>query len=105
MGLNQFQRVEHLLRKHDLKVEYQHIFQRYVVTLKDADGKELWHRRHIDANLIYDEMWEFLEQFDKDQQVGASDQRQTREPGKGTVTADGNTVPCLTHKTTNLKQQ
>ena len=103
MGLNQFQRVKHLLQKHDLHVEYQHILQRYVVSLKDADGKELWHRRHFDANLICGEMWRYLEQFDKEQQTGASDQRSAHEPGKGAV--DVNTVPCLSHKTTNLNNR
>ena len=103
-GLNQFQRVEHLLRKHDLHVEYQQIFQRYIVRLKDADGKEVWHRRHFDANLIYDEMWQYLEQFDKEQQTGASDHKSDPESGKGAVAADGDAVPSLSHKATNFKQ-
>jgi hypothetical protein len=57
-------RLEELLRKHDLRVSYYEMFCRWHFQLNDKDGKLLWHMKDFDLKKIQKSLLDYLENYD-----------------------------------------
>ena len=59
------QRIDELLERHGMTLEYDNIFDRWFFTLYDRQGAVVWKRKGMSANLeaMRDGLLEFLEAY------------------------------------------
>ena len=59
------QRIDELLERHGMTLEYDHILDRWFFTLYDRQGEVVWKRKGMSANLeaMRDGLLEFLEAY------------------------------------------
>lgn len=59
--------MEKLLEDSDLYTELQEPFDHYcLMTIRKADGKQVWSRNRTDAQALHDDMMQFLRTYEKD---------------------------------------
>ena len=56
-------RINELLEKHNLTLKWQNVFNRWVLRLVDAFGRDVWSKRGMDLLACRDELIEFLETY------------------------------------------
>ena len=59
------ERIDFLLRAHNLTLSWQPIFGRWNLCVRDVTGRELWRRRGMNLKAYRDELIEFLENYER----------------------------------------
>lgn len=58
-------RLDCLLKRHNLTLKWLIIFNRWNLHVVDSDGRELWRRRGMNLKAYRDELIEFLENYER----------------------------------------
>lgn len=58
-------RINELLEQNNLTLSWQNVFNRWILKLKDAFGREVWSKRGMDLMASRDELIEFLETYER----------------------------------------
>lgn len=81
------ERIDFLLKAHNLTLNWQIIFGRWNLCVRDVTGRELWRRRGMNLKAYRDELIEFLENYERREQQYTTTDTDVRAVGDGRTEA------------------